>query len=560
MDAKARKSLIDSLAGATNFEASMTEPNRRWFVGKVIDVYQARGESDAAIKTKTGATVTRAKTAATKHRDFKISIKFDSKEKATERGLRSRRAQILYGLIAYDPELADTANEAQFLFVAKRRYRSIERFQFFINPNGRGYLRYPDTCPANLQWRVNVDANTLWKHADPTTNYPILMVTPPNPPDVVKALDKLFVAKKNPCEGNIFDCATALSFVYMDALLEAKSPKTLFDELWARNPPVYLCIFHVHGTIGSLADLTSTVKRNGFFLTDMRATTLFTKDHIPQEDLQVGDHIYIHNHGLYKTLRPHGAWQGEHALVTDFGNRKTQDDAGFRFMGHGMPRGGETGAIPRFYGNLLNELNTLLYRQYRMGGIFLAYKKSGDTLFPAKVTKQTATAIDWKGNLQTVDFYFFDLDFKYRNMLKKPPRGKTFAEASEHGFVAWHIAATREFGIHVKKTIAEARTAGIRTKLDGVRFTRFNPPGTPTEMFDAVEWSIPYLGPNDEDLLYSVYRKKGAAVEAVLVEMWELYSEPFLKLDASLSGIFATRLKVDTSAAYTSFLTSKGAI
>jgi hypothetical protein len=292
----------------------------------------------------------------------------------------------------------------------------------------------------------------------------------------------------------------------------------------------------------------------------MSANTLFTKEHVPQADLQVGDHLYIHNHGLYKTLHPDGAWQGEHALVTDFGNRKVEDDNGFRFMGHGMPRRGETGAVPRFYGNLLNEINTILYRQFRMAGIFFAYKKSGDTLFPGKVTKLTATATDIAGNSQTVDFYFFDLDFKYRDALKKPARGRKFAETSDHGFVAWHIAATREVGFHVKKTIAAAKTQGIRTKSDGVRFTRFNAPTTPAEMFDPVEWAIPYLGPNDEDLLYYVFQKKGTGIEAALVEMWEVYAEPFLKLDATATGVFTTRLKVDTGSSYTSFLTSKGAI
>jgi hypothetical protein len=79
-------------------------------------------------------------------------------------------------------------------------------------------------------------------------------------------------------------------------------------------------------------------------------------------------------------------------------------------------------------------------------------------------------------------------------------------------------------------------------------------------MFDSVEWAIPYLGPNDEDLLYYLFVKKGAGIEAALVEMWEVYAEPFLKLDATASGVFTTRLKVDTGSSYTSFLTSKGAI
>jgi hypothetical protein len=46
----------------------------------------------------------------------------------------------------------------------------------------------------------------------------------------------------------------------------------------------------------------------------------------------------------------------------------------------------------------------------------------------------------------------------------------------------------------------------------------------------------------------------------VLLEMWELYSDPFLKLDPASSGIFTTRPNVNTNAAYGSFLTSTGAV
>jgi hypothetical protein len=162
--------------------------------------------------------------------------------------------------------MVDPANEKQMLFVARRRYRAIDRFQFYINPNGRGYLRYPDTCPSNQRWRVSLDADARWVHLSATSDYPLKLVTPPNPPDVVDAVAKIFIAKSNACEGNIFDCATALSFVYMDSLMEAKTPKTLLDQLYARDPLLYLSIDHVHGPISKPADLTDATLRNKFFL------------------------------------------------------------------------------------------------------------------------------------------------------------------------------------------------------------------------------------------------------------------------------------------------------
>jgi hypothetical protein len=560
VDAKSRKALIDSLVVAKRFDDVLTADNQRWFVRKLIDVYQARGESDANIKSKTSADVTRAKTAATKHRDFKISIKTNTNDKATLRILRRRRVEILYGLMAFDPELADPANAKQLLFVARRRYRAVERFQFYVNPNGRGYVRYDDTCPSNRRWRVNADANALWIHTS-TGYYPIRMVTPPDPPDIVNALKKIFVAKDVACEGNIFDCATALSVVYMDSMLEAADPKKLLEQLYARSPPTYLSIDHVNRNVGSVAELANTAQRGRFFLSDNSATSTFTKDHIAKEDLQVGDHIYIWNHGLYPRLNPHGAWRGEHALLTDFGNRAVQDDNGYRFMGHGLPRHGETGAVPRFYGGLLNELNTLLFRAYRMGGLFLFFMKSNGTAFPGDVTKDLGnSAVDNSGVTRTVDFYRLDVTFHYRNNMVKAPRGKAFAQSADRTLVAWHIPATREFGIHEKKTLAAAKLQGIRTFVDGLRFGRVSAPGAPADMFDPLQWSIPYAGKDGAIKQHQIYQKKGAGMEPLLLEMSDLYSEPFYKVDPASTGIFATRPLVNTGSAYTSFLTSSGAI
>lgn len=560
MDQKARKALIKSLAVAGNFDPLYTDVNQRWMIGKALAVIESRGGSDSAIKSKTTDVVTKAKKLVAKHRDFKLALSVNKKEAATERGLRQRRVQILYGLIAHEPEFAlDPANGAQLLYTAKRRYRTVVRFQFFINPNGRGYLRYDSTCPTNEQWRVNVDADPYWEHVVAGDDYPIKFKTPPNPPDMLKALEKFFTAKTNSCEGNIFDCATALSVVFMDALLEAKDPKKLLEHLYARDPPMFLSIDHVN-KLDVEADLANTTQRNKYFIMDARATSMFDKGFTLTEDLQVGDHVYIHNHGLYKRLNARGAWQGEHAVLTDCGNRVVQDDNGFRFMGHGMPRHGETGAVTRFYAGLLGELNTLLYRAFRLGGIFLFYKKSNDAAFPGKVTKNTATLNDITGVLQTVDFYFFDLDFKYNDFIKKPPKGKTVAQASGHGFVIWHIAATREFGIHERKTIADAKAQGIAKFRDGVRLTRFNPTGNPAEMFNADEWEIPYPGPNDEALFHFLFVKSGASFKPALLEIFDLFSEPFWKVDHAGPEILTTRLKVDVGSAYNSFLTAQGAV
>jgi hypothetical protein len=114
--------------------------------------------ADADLESTVTTLLTTAKTLARAKADLKIGIKLDKKRAATERASRGRRVEILYGLIATDPKLADAANAAYLDFMARRRYRSIERMQLFVNPNGRGYFRYPDTCATNFsnaRWHWN---------------------------------------------------------------------------------------------------------------------------------------------------------------------------------------------------------------------------------------------------------------------------------------------------------------------------------------------------------------------------------------------------------------------
>jgi len=548
MDAKARKALVDSLADAKNFDASYNEVNRRWMVGKITGVFEGRGESDAAIKSKTTAAVMRARTAVKKHRDFKLGFKLsNNKEAATERTLKLRRIEILNALIAHDPELADVTHEPQLLFVAKRRYRVIERFQFFVNPNGRGYFLYPEDCKGNHEWRVNtVGAQNHW--ARKTTAYlPIELIVPPDPPDILAAIDSLFTRSKTFCKANLLDCEATLSILYMDSLREAKSPKTLLDKLYAQQGSRYLCV--------------DRATRPPVFSADKTPQGLFTVADRPQADMSVGDHCYIFNHGLYQVLLPGGSWRGEHAIVTDCGDRVVSSGTGFKFMGHGLPRGGEPGSMPRFYSNLLNELNTFLYRSYRIGAIFLHYMKSGGTAFPGAVTKQTKALADPGGTSRSVDFYFFDLDFNYPNYLKKVVKGKGPPKNFEHGFVVWHINATRQFGIHRKTTLADAIAAGLAQDKNRPIFRRPNAPATAAEMFDAIAWMIPYPGPSGVETPHFVFQKKGAGIEMLKLEMADLYKQPFFRFGATnTTDMWVTRPKVDVGSTYTSFLTASGAI
>lgn len=547
MDAKARKALIDSLSDKTNFDAALNEENRRWVAGKLIDVFAGRGASDADMKSKATDTVARAKTLVKKQRDFALGFKLSkSKEAATERTLRTRRVEILYGLVAHDPELADSSNEAQLMFIARRRYRVIERFQFFVNPNGRGYFLYPEDCAGNAEWRVNFLARRDFWEAKTNAYLPIEIKTSTNPPDILAAIEILFTRFDEVCKANLLDCESTLSILHMDAMREGKDPKKWLEALYARGS-TYLCV--------NLATRPPT------FSADISAQGLFTIGNRPKVDLCVGDHVYIFNHGLYQVLLPGGSWRGEHAIATDSGDRGLTSSNGFKFMGHGLPHGGEPGSIPRFYTGRLNELNKFLYRSYRIGGMFLFYMKSGGTAFPGKVIKQTRTIADPVGTQRSVDFYFFDLDFSYPNFTKKVVKIKDAPKNSEHGFVVWHSDATRQFGIHRKKTIADALTDGIASDNNRPIFRRPAAPASAAEMFDPTKWAIPFPAPSGNQEDYAVFQPNGTSVKAKILEMSDLYVQPFFRFNPGTDDdMWMARPKVDVGATYTGFLTSNGAI
>ena len=546
MDAKARTKLIDGLATAKNFDASFKVENRRWMIGKLIDQFDRGGATDAAITTRTSDTLKRALKATTKNRDLQTGFKVPTrKERGTERTLRPRRVEILNGLIAHTPEFADLAHEPQFLFIARRRYRVIERFQFFVNPNGRGYFLYPEDCKKNKEWRVNLPARQDFWEATVPGFIPIVLKTPTNPPDILAAIDVLFQPLAV-CNANLLDCEATLSILYMDSLRVARNPKQLLEALYAKGA-THLCI--------------GRATRPPIFSADTSAEGLFSIADRPQADICVGDHVYIFNHGLYKVLVPEGSWQGEHAVVTDCGDRGIVNATGFKFMGHGLPHGGEPGSLPRFYSNRLNELNTALSRSYRTGGIFLHYMKSGGTAFPGSVTKETHTLAGPGGVSNSTDFYLFDLAFNYPAFKMKPSKGTAPAKIFEHGFVAWHIAATRQFGIHRKATIAEAVTSGLSQASNRAIFKRENAPATAAEMFDNTEWSIPYPAPGNVQLPWKVFQKKGAGVEIKKLEMADVFKQPFFRFGTTnTTEMWMARPKVDVGNTYTAFLTAKGAI
>ena len=62
------------------------------------------------------------------------------------------------------------------------------------------------------------------------------------------------------------------------------------------------------------------------------------------------------------------------------------------------------------------------------------------------------------------------------------------------------------------------------------------------------------------ELLHYLFQKKGVGVQPLLLEIWELFAEPFAKFDHPGPEILTTRPQVDLRIAYTNFLTAQGAV
>src|SRR5215470_12845108 len=175
MDDKKRQSLIKALAGAKNFDSNYSAPNRLWFVEKLIRGFEAEGVADNSIEQKTRDIVQQAKTVIKANRDFSLTLAAGGNSRFTTRAIRERRkhrVEILYGSIAFNRRFIEPQFLNYLLLIAKRRFRSICRMSFWVNPNGQ-YFSYPHRCKTDQHWRVNEEAEPFWERQSPPKDVPL---------------------------------------------------------------------------------------------------------------------------------------------------------------------------------------------------------------------------------------------------------------------------------------------------------------------------------------------------------------------------------------------------
>lgn len=548
MDDKQKAKLAAKLSGDPKFDSTYTPENRLWFARAVVDAVAA-AKPDAEVEAEAKRRMSESHKRVAADREFTVGVTLDPDFAPFERKDVARRVETIYGVIARSTELAETGMNSLRMFLVKRRYRSVVRMVYQVNPNLNGFFVYPGTCPGppppgRTKWRTNIDTKNLWERTGPGM-VPLRVKVPQGAADPKTAAEKLWIAHLDPCESNLFDCAHAVSCVLMDTLFEAADTDKLLKSVYARRPDHFLIVHPM-------------MFKDTHYLWEpaFEPKRLFSKEQVPPADLQVGDHVYIWNHGLYPQLDPFGFWSGEHALVANCGNRKFADGKGFLFSGHGL---NDAQTVEALHDELIKDLQTRLHRTYAIASIFLKFRKSGDTSIPAaKFRKIVLQAPQPSGPPADVHCYEIEAPFSYVNYNAKPGRSGAPPMIFDTRFVAFDAPALKQIGIAVAdiRTIAGQVAEGADMMTTLVRTTA---PAAPGSIYDPGLWQIRYFDTDaGAPAFFPLFGGPRGAMQ--MLDRKQMPKFKFGRLAPTDTGALTTRPTSDPSATYVTFLRANGAI
>jgi len=558
---KKKQALIKTLNHSRNFDSNLSKTNRRWFLEKLIKTLEADGLSDNAIELTTKDIVPKAKTLVKANRNFALALKADGNSRFTSRALRhlrSNRVEILYGAIAFNRQFVEAQNLNYLLFIAKRRFRQICRMFFWVNPNYQGYMRYPHTCTSDPHYRVNEDAQSFWEKLNPPNYLPIKMTKQSGTLDPAASLGKMFIKKKDACKGNLLDCSATASLIFMDGLFEAKTPAQLLNKMASKGDN-YLVI-HQLGFGG-----------NNAYERDTTETGVTQVVGIPAPDLQVGDHVYIYNHPLYKTFRPTGSWRGEHGLVYSSGNRDYKSKDGFVFGGHG-----KEGTLYQFYDAFLSELKTHLAIARQLMVAHLAFMAGGaSAILPGTVTEEEHNIVINNAAATSYRLLQYDKNVEAKDYTKVPTRSKRKPKSAAPAFVVTQSKTENVFYLdqvskpnedapldkNLKKKITEITTTGALSHP--IKFQRITAPSSgasPSEIYDKANWGVVYFDKStNTDKIWAFFELKAGKLQRKELTHDDLFQSPFQLFTKKGANLRTTQPKVDFRPGHQNFLTANGA-
>lgn len=293
---------------------------KRWFTEKLVTHFST-SLSGSALESKVTDAITRTvQVIRSLHQPRNPLLSYFGNSK---RIVKNRwRREVIYGIVGVHPQLWD--KEMQLNLVIARRLRILERMKYAVNSNMR-IFRYPSS---DEDQAVNPNAAAYWtkKHKDVfylskrSENPGVTETGIENP---ANALNTIFnPPSKKRSDSNKLYCQQVATIVLMDSLLTIEDADLLPALSHINENEGYLRIGNPYGDIQTDPQV--------FFSTDEEENrALFENSDVDFNDLQLGDHVYIRNHGAYSILTPNGYWHGEHAFIT-----KKIDTKKYKFHGH----------------------------------------------------------------------------------------------------------------------------------------------------------------------------------------------------------------------------------
>jgi len=464
-----RKALVaDLVKDVTNFDLALSDECRKWFVDRVIRSLEAATPplDKAVIQARTRDVVSRAKAIAKAKASIKLKIPVEMQFPAWYGAHHSRRIETIYGAIAFDPSLVETANDKYLDLVIRRRYRALARMELWVNAISTFPLfQYQDSTCSTL--RINQAAVPLWNVATPHSDgkggtLPRWTIKSTGSTAMTPAVDALWQPVTAQCEGNVLECATAMSTVLIDSLLETKDPNAFLGSLSSHGPR-FLAICNP-----LLPDAIPN------FIFDVPNQRAFKVEHADIKDLQIGDYVYFQNHPLYEVFEPFGVWHGEHAVVSAL--RSKDPLTGIKITGHGVA----PTDIATLQSKLLKGLNSYISLLFAATSEFLRYLE-GTYPSPDVVTDQAQIMIE--GRMEQVDFYLFNRALSWTNFETQP-----IQQDSLSAFLIVHAPNRHELGLHRTRDLAAAKQ-NPGNLIPVYLAVSVAPPGD----LNIVNWGVPFV-------------------------------------------------------------------
>lgn len=652
---KEKQALINKLSGGSKigFNAKYSTPNRKWFAGKIIDSLIAQNVPDSDIEQKANEIIAAAGSAVKARAKGgpapgSLVDKWDKFDQLTS------RTEIIYGMIAMNPQFLDPANSDYFDFILERRYRAIWRMHFYVNPNKyRGEFDYPGSG----KMQVNKDSNLLWK---PFLDNSIpFILTPSGQNDPAGADETLFQRNKD-TDRNLLSCDAVAAILHMDALRAAKDPGKLLKAL-VETTGQYLKIDHPGGhcanspdgqrlaavssahvnhgehtdiEVGNAGPILELIKdqltpqmlgddnyislnlpkmkfmivqgdlkdffkvesvdpatrmvradklANDYevgariykfvlqfpfydslpfhFITDDRpGQALFEQRTLKATDLQVGDHIYVINHPLYRLYYPTGPWGGEHSFVTEIGTRDTSGNAfrnELRVEGHGVSR---AGTLLKMSEEMIGYVNKILGVLQALTRIHLANLKANGRATANVVTPNGTFAVkfiarkepDPGGNMIDTNVFEYTGIYTFSYL----SQGKMISDKYP-AFVIKELASNPGAGFRVFSYLDTNSAVDPTHAPKAIINVTFNGSG-PADQFTLSKWVVTWFNTQTTRFEWLPLFETDNKTPVWLSFDDLLITKPFF-VTGQTGDVYVTRPRVDFSAAYQTFLKSNGA-